>query len=335
MRTAMCFTHFQLPRCQIHTLSGSWWKKVHNLSRKAESTYKFQLLGPNIYGLQRGDESRRLTNKSFSTNTQGKSIISRRTNPIGQQVADVASSTLTNLNTSSVEISECKSVHIEQKILEEKHLYVLPTIICFDIETTGFSRVDDRIIEFASRDLSGGDNSTFQTLVNPDKSVVNTYVHGISSYMVSKPGVPRMKELIPILVQYVKSRQKPGGKTILTAHNGKSFDVPFLINEFNRCGYEIPPDWLFMDTMSLARDLIKAEGTKLSSKSLQALREYYGITLTGRAHRAMSDVNVLALVLQKMTHDLKLTVSCLLQNYTFTAPETSSSNNSKKKKNTS
>lgn len=53
-------------------------------------------------------------------------------------------------------------------------------------------------------------------------------------------------------------------------------------------------------------------GTKLSSWNLQALREYYGIPLVGTAHRAMSDVNLLSLVLQKMTFDLKLTVSALL-----------------------
>lgn len=69
-----------------------------------------------------------------------------------------------------------------------------------------------------------------------------------------------MKELIPILVRYVKSRQKAGGQTILIAHNGKSFDVPFLISEFGRYDYEIPSDWLFLDTMSLARQLLRTEG---------------------------------------------------------------------------
>lgn len=105
----------------------------------------------------------------------------------------------------------------------------------------------------------------------------------------------------------------------------------FLINEFNRCSCEIPSDWEFMDTMALAREIMKAEGSKLSSRSLQALREYYGIPVIGKAHRAMADVNVLALVLQRMTRDLKLTVPGLLENYAFTASELI--NNAKKKKN--
>ncbi|KAI3770497.1 hypothetical protein L6452_01631 [Arctium lappa] len=328
----MCFSHFQLPRCQIHTFSCSWWEKVHNFSRRGENSCKFPLFGPSIYGLQgAGGHSRRWTQKSLSTNTEGKNILSRKTNNIGQQIADVASLTHTTLNTSRVEISESKSIHIEEKISENidtsKHI----TTIVFDIETTGFSREKDRIIEIALQDLSGGENSTFETLVNPDKYIANSQIHGITSYMVNKPGVPRMEDLIPILIRYIKSRQKPGGQILLIAHNAKAFDVPFLISEFSRCSYEIPFDWFFIDSISPTREVKKREGSKLTSNSLQALREHYGIPLMGKAHRAMADVSVLALVLQKLTRDLKLTVPGLMQNYAFTASEIIS--NSKKKKN--
>ncbi|KVI11016.1 Exonuclease [Cynara cardunculus var. scolymus] len=324
---------------------------------RGEKSCKFPLFGSTIYGLQ-GGNNRRWSQKSLSTNTEGKNILSRKTNNIGQQIADVASLTHNTLNTSRVEISESKSIHIEEKISENNDISKLITIIVFDIETTGFSREKDRIIEIALQDLSGGENSTFQTLVNPDKYVLNSHIHGISSYMVNKPGVPRsialerttirsiegsvgnlkdknfvcrMKDLIPILVQYIKSRQKPGGQILLIAHNAKAFDVPFLISEFSRCSLEIPLDWYFMDTMSPAREVKKREGSKLASNSLQALREHYEIQEMGKAHRAMADVSVLALVLQRMTRDLKLTVPGLVQNYAFTASEII--NNSKKKKN--
>ncbi|KAK9069653.1 hypothetical protein SSX86_011557 [Deinandra increscens subsp. villosa] len=330
MRAAMCFSHFQLPRCQIHSLYGSWCKKVNNLSKGHENNSNFQLLGPGIYGLH-GGHSRRWTRKSLSTNTEGKNVLSRKTTNISQQITDVSSLTHSNLNTSRVEIGECKSVHIEQKISENKDISKCTTVIVFDTETTGLSRENDRIIEIALQDLSGGVNSTFQTLVNPEKIVTNSNIHGISQRMVSSSGVPRMKELIPILVQYVRSRQKPGGQTLLVAHNAKTFDVPFLISEFNRSSYEIPSDWYFVDSMSPARDLMKLEGSELTSKSLQALREHYKIPLIGNAHRAMADVHVLALVLQRMTRDLKLTIPSLLENYSFTASQII--NNSKKKKN--
>lgn len=73
-----------------------------------------------------------------------------------------------------------------------------------------------------------------------------------------------MEDLIPILLQYVKSRQKPGGYIMWVAHNARSFDVPFLINEFTRCSTEVPSNWLFLDTLPLAREVMKSEGVWLS-----------------------------------------------------------------------
>ncbi|KAJ1297526.1 hypothetical protein BS78_01G382900 [Paspalum vaginatum] len=187
------------------------------------------------------------------------------------------------------------------------------TILVFDIETTGFSRRDDRVIEFAVRDLMGGKNSTFQTLVNPKKDVKNTYVHGISNRMLSRPDVPRFGELIPVLLQYVWSRQMDSKPVLWVAHNGRSFDVPFLFYEFRRCKVEMPGDWLFVDTLPIAKQLVDSNGSKLSSVSLEKLREHYKIPLTGSAHRAMQDVTTLCYVLQKLTFELKLTVPQLLE----------------------
>ncbi|XAR49178.1 DNA-directed DNA polymerase, partial [Bertholletia excelsa] len=243
--------------------------------------------------------------------------------------------TSTNLNINKSEINEFQRLHycdIQQKISESKDLAGTITVIVFDIETTGFSRENERIIEIAMQDLLGGENSTFQTLVNPERYVPNSHIHGISTPMVNRTDVPRMKDLIPILLQYVKSRQKPGGHVLWIAHNARCFDVPFLFNEFSRCFFEVPPDWLFMDTLPLAREVMKSEGLKPSSKvSLQALREHYGIPLIGSAHRAMSDVKTLSLILQRMTFDLKLPVSDLVAR-SFRPSDLA---NAKKKKNSS
>lgn len=72
--------------------------------------------------------------------------------------------------------------------------------------------------------------------------------------------VCRMEELIPIFLRYVQSRQKPGGYVMFVAHNGKTFDFRFLINEFNRCSYEIPHNWLLLDSLPLARENMKSVG---------------------------------------------------------------------------
>jgi DNA polymerase III epsilon subunit-like protein len=70
-------------------------------------------------------------------------------------------------------------------------------------------------------------------------------------------------------------------------------------------------------------------GTKLSSVSLAALREFYEIKVGGPAHRAMEDVNTLSLILPRLTSDLKLTLSGLVEN-SFREADII---NSKKKKN--
>ena len=62
-----------------------------------------------------------------------------------------------------------------------------------------------------------------------------------------------MEDLIPILFQYVRSREKPGGDVLFVAHNARCFDVPFIICELRRYSIKIPPNWLFLDTLPLAR----------------------------------------------------------------------------------
>ncbi|KAK8962505.1 hypothetical protein KSP40_PGU016641 [Platanthera guangdongensis] len=200
-----------------------------------------------------------------------------------------------------------------QNISEEKLFDRPATVLVFDTETTGFSREWERIIEIAIRDLLGGKNSTFQTLINPGRAVANTECHGISSDMVSGPGVPSFKELIPILLQFVSSRQRSGSPVLWIAHNARVFDVPFLIREFKRCSVKIPDDWIFIDQLFLARQLRNPDGSKLSSHSLEALRKHYRIPLVGSAHRAMQDVDTLTSVFQCVTYELKLTIPELMQ----------------------
>lgn len=72
-----------------------------------------------------------------------------------------------------------------------------------------------------------------------------------------------MEELIPLLLQYVRSREKPDGYILWVAHNARTFDVPFLLKEFSRCSTEVPPNWLFVDTLPLAREMIKSKGQSL------------------------------------------------------------------------
>ncbi|KAK8661270.1 hypothetical protein V6N13_052165 [Hibiscus sabdariffa] len=324
---AICFSMLQAPRGRIHSLANFYWESFHNTSRYRVNSSSFKPLASN-YGIE-GGYSRRWTRRPMTTRTDGRNKTNQAAKPsnLVRKTLDekVSRSTALNLNKTE-EISEHQQLQnccIQQKIAENKDLLDLVTFIIYDTETSGFSRKDDRIIEIALQDLSGGENSTFQTLVNPGRDIANHRVHGITTDMACRPDVPRMEELIPILLQFVKSRQKPGGYVLWGGHNSLTFDLPFLINEFDRCSYEIPPNWLFMDTLSLARELVKSRGSdsnRPSGTSLKALREHYKIPLVGEEHRAMSDVRTLATILQMLTFDLKLTLPNLVTR-SFTASE--------------
>ncbi|WOL06677.1 hypothetical protein Cni_G15411 [Canna indica] len=238
------------------------------------------------------------------------SLANKDTTPRPEKLTVLSS---TRKSTNLPELHEFKAVHcydIKEGTSVRTSIDRPATILVFDTETTGFN---GRIIEFAVRDLIGGKNSTFESLVNPEKFVKNSDIHGIYSNMVNRPDVPTFKELIPILLQYVQSRQMPGRPILWVAHNGRSFDVRVLIKEFQRCSMDIPADWMFVDTLPLARQLKKEDGSKLSSYSLDALREHYKIPLVGPAHRAMADVTTLCYVLQRISFDLKLTVPQLME----------------------
>ncbi|KAM0948489.1 putative DNA-directed DNA polymerase [Dioscorea sansibarensis] len=161
----------------------------------------------------------------------------------------------------SLAINPCNSIRLfnEQKSSSRN----TPAVIVFDEETSGLSRKYDRIIEFAARDLRGGINSTFQTLINPEIHVRNSHVHGITTQMVCKPNVPRFEEVIPKWIEFVSNCRRDRNGVLLVAHNGRRFDVPFMINEFQRYSKEVPSDWLFLDTLTLAQKLVNQNGELL------------------------------------------------------------------------
>ncbi|XP_057792158.1 exonuclease DPD1, chloroplastic/mitochondrial [Salvia miltiorrhiza] len=327
---AMCFSLLPFPRCRIHSLANCWWESLSKFRSSSGSSCSYKVLCSNNYELE-GGYSRRWTRRTIHSNTGGNKESLTSNKSISRNIIPETSNDSGKLETTKVRrtrklsirnnvVSKSSSTEVntydERAEVERNQHYAdlarLATIICFDIETTGFGKERDRIIEIACQDLRGGENSTLQTLINPERDVPNEQIHGISTNMVNRYDIPRMKDFIPVLLQYVRSRQLPGGVVVLVSHNGTSFDVPFLKREFSRCSYEIPTDWLFLDTLPLARTVMKTKGTK-SRVSLQALREHYGIPSVGPAHRALSDVHLLALVLQRLTYDLKLPVSGLIQ----------------------
>lgn len=187
----MIFSLLQVPRCRIHSLANNWGETFHSFSNTSGSSSRVRLLGSKIYGLQ-GGHRKKWTRRPITTNTEDNGSTKSRSTK--QEILSETISTSSTVNVNKTQLGQFQEVQYcdtQQEISQNKDLSSLVTVIVFDIETTGLSRENERIIEIALRDLQGGPNSTFQTFVNPQRFVSNSNIHGITTQMVNKPDVPR------------------------------------------------------------------------------------------------------------------------------------------------
>ena len=102
------------------------------------------------------------------------------------------------------------------------------TPIVVDVETTGFGK-QDRILEIAAITLNPVTWETvdeYDTLINPERDVGPTGVHGINASMV---------EAAPVFPDIVADIARRLHGAVVIAHN-IAFDLRMLAYEFDRCG---------------------------------------------------------------------------------------------------
>lgn len=187
----MIFSLLQVPRCRIHSLAHHWGETFHSFSKTYGNNSRVRLLSSKIYGLQ-GGHRKKWTRRPITTNTEGAGSTKSRSAKHEILSEPILTSAAVNVNKAQLgQFEDIQYCDIQQEIAQNKDLSSLVTVIVFDIETTGLSRENERIIEIALRDLQGGENSTFQTLVNPQRYVPNSHIHGITTQMVQRPEVPR------------------------------------------------------------------------------------------------------------------------------------------------
>ena len=63
-------------------------------------------------------------------------------------------------------------------------------VLVFDLETSRLSYRSGRIVEIGIRRVQGGKNSCFQTLVNPEQDIPNSYIHRLRTDIVRHTDVP-------------------------------------------------------------------------------------------------------------------------------------------------
>ncbi len=151
----------------------------------------------------------------------------------------------------------------------------------FDVETTGMSPQQDRIVEIAAlRHETDGTVRSFHSLVNPERPIpyAAVSVHKITDAMVA--GAPPFSKVAQDFLSFADG-------SILVAHHAE-FDLAFLQEGLLRDGL---PLWSGRTLDSIG--VIKKVFPGLPSYSLGNLSAFFGFAFRdGVSHRALNDVEV-------------------------------------------
>lgn len=165
------------------------------------------------------------------------------------------------------------------------------TFVVFDIETTGFSAAEDRIIEIGAVKITDGAIvDRFSTFVNPEVPIpfeIQQLTH-ITDDMVLE--APKIEEALPAFLDFV-------GESALVAHNA-GFDVGFIEQNCVRLGRS--RIFTSVDTVGLARVLLPT----LSKYKLNIVAKALNISLENH-HRAVDDAAATAEIYVKFIEMLK------------------------------
>jgi len=161
-------------------------------------------------------------------------------------------------------------------------------IVWFDLETTGISTTADRIIEICmiKTDFDGNEIETYNQLVNPGNVEMRAEAedkHGISLEMLKDK--PTFEMIASEINDFI-------GDSDLGGYNALFFDVPFLCEEFMRCGIVFNHRGrAVMDPFLIYSNYEKRDLTNTYKK-------FTGKDLEG-AHRAEADVRATMEIFQK------------------------------------
>ena len=163
--------------------------------------------------------------------------------------------------------------------------------VVFDIETTGFSPVNNRIIEIGAVKVSKGEIvDRFSTFVNPDVPIPFEIekLTGINDSMVID--APSIEKVLPEFLAFC-------GDAVLVAHNA-SFDMSFI--KENAARQKLNRKFTYVDTVGIARVLLPHQ----AKHTLDAVAKTLGVSLENH-HRAVDDAEATAEIFVKFIPMLK------------------------------
>ncbi|MGN0335490.1 MAG: PolC-type DNA polymerase III [Lachnospiraceae bacterium] len=179
----------------------------------------------------------------------------------------------------------------KELVVNSKNQSLDASYVVFDLETTGFSSVRNKIIEIGAVKVSAGQiTERFSTFVNPRVPIPFEIeqLTGIRDDMVMD--APVIEEILPKFLEFCKD-------SILVAHNA-GFDVGFIEENCKR--QNISCDFTVIDTVAMARVLLPS----LNRYKLDNVAKALGVSLENH-HRAVDDAGCTAEIFVKFLEMLK------------------------------
>jgi len=166
------------------------------------------------------------------------------------------------------------------------------TFVIVDLETTGLSEAEDRILEIAAIKMRADCiEDTFDALIDPECKIPRriTQITGITSADIF--GAPEVAKILPSFVEFIED-------AIFVAHNCQ-FDWKFINAELHRASLPALKNRKLC-TLRLARRLFP----RLPSRSLGSLIKFFELQTDSR-HRALSDAVATQQILSRMLYKLE------------------------------
>ena len=165
------------------------------------------------------------------------------------------------------------------------------TFVVFDVETTGFSPIDDRIIEMGAVKIQDGkviDN--FSEFTDPGFHIPYRITELTTIDDATVAGCPSFDNILDKFMDFCKD-------SVLVAHNAE-FDISFIKSSMHRMGIHF--DYEYIDTLELSRYLLP----DLKKHKLDVLTSMFNINLENH-HRAIDDATATGFVFLKLLDLLK------------------------------
>ena len=152
--------------------------------------------------------------------------------------------------------------------------------VVFDIETTGFNKKEDKILEIGAVMVEKGQIiDRFSHFIDPERPIPERITELTSITDEDVKGQGTIEQVLPEFLKWT-------GDSVLVAHNA-AFDTGFIQNKNAELGNE-PLENTVLDTLELARGLFE-----LRRYTLDSVAKHLGVSLENH-HRAVDDAEATA-----------------------------------------